>query len=154
VLVAFRLIAPGSEWRLHREWFERSALADLLGADFGLAEIDKLCACHDHLLAYKQVAVRSFGGPMAGLFNTSLYKFVPEITGPESPVEDSGRVVDRPPSPRHYGKRQGWNSVQCVQYGYCHRIRFLRPDGHDRLSLPSLPLPQGLSARSTWPARY
>jgi hypothetical protein len=30
VLVAYRLIAPGSEWRLHREWFERSALADLL----------------------------------------------------------------------------------------------------------------------------
>jgi len=28
VLVAYRLIAPGSEWRLHREWFERSALAD------------------------------------------------------------------------------------------------------------------------------
>src|SRR5690242_9322023 len=31
VLVAYRLLAPGSEWRLHREWFQRSALADLLG---------------------------------------------------------------------------------------------------------------------------
>src|SRR5215469_9298552 len=39
VLVAYRLLAPGSEWRLHREWFQRSALADLLGADAGLAEI-------------------------------------------------------------------------------------------------------------------
>ena len=29
VLVAYRLLAPGSEWRLHREWFQRSALADL-----------------------------------------------------------------------------------------------------------------------------
>src|SRR6478752_5631483 len=28
VLVAYRLLAPGSEWRLHREWFRRSALAD------------------------------------------------------------------------------------------------------------------------------
>jgi hypothetical protein len=27
VLVAYRLLAPGSEWRLHREWFQRSALA-------------------------------------------------------------------------------------------------------------------------------
>ena len=26
VLVAYRLLAPGSEWRLHREWFQRSAL--------------------------------------------------------------------------------------------------------------------------------
>jgi hypothetical protein len=49
VLVAYRLLAPGSEWRLHREWFERSALADLLGADFALAEIHKLYACHDRL---------------------------------------------------------------------------------------------------------
>src|SRR5262249_12838734 len=36
VLVAYRLLAPGSEWRLHREWFQRSALADLLGEDAGL----------------------------------------------------------------------------------------------------------------------
>ena len=26
VLVAYRLISPGSEWRLHRHWFEHSAL--------------------------------------------------------------------------------------------------------------------------------
>ena len=42
VLVAYRLLAPGSEWRLHREWFRHSALADLLGEDAGLAEIHKL----------------------------------------------------------------------------------------------------------------
>src|SRR5499427_1613993 len=50
VLVAYRLLAPGSEWRLHREWFQRSALADLLGEDAGLAEIHKLYRCHDRLL--------------------------------------------------------------------------------------------------------
>ena len=54
VLVAYRLLAPGSEWRLHREWFERTALADLLGADFGLAEIHKLYRRHDRLLERKQ----------------------------------------------------------------------------------------------------
>ena len=35
VLVAYRLLAPGSEWRLHREWFERTALADLWAAISG-----------------------------------------------------------------------------------------------------------------------
>ncbi len=54
VLVAYRLIAPGSEWFLHREWFGKSALADLLGADFSLAEAHKLYACHDLLLVHKQ----------------------------------------------------------------------------------------------------
>ena len=28
-LVCYRLIDPGSEWRLHRQWFERSAMGDL-----------------------------------------------------------------------------------------------------------------------------
>ena len=54
VLVAYRLLAPGSKWRLHREWFLRSALADLLGEDAGLAEIHKLYRCHDRLALYKQ----------------------------------------------------------------------------------------------------
>lgn len=29
-LVCYRLIDPGSEWRLHRSWFEQSAMGDLL----------------------------------------------------------------------------------------------------------------------------
>lgn len=53
VLVAYRLLSPGSEWRLHRQWFERSALGDLLGVDATVADIHKLYACHDRLLAHK-----------------------------------------------------------------------------------------------------
>ena len=37
-LVLYRLIDPGSEWRLHRHWFDHTAIADLLGRDFSLAE--------------------------------------------------------------------------------------------------------------------
>src|SRR5271155_4315376 len=44
VLAAYRLLAPGSEWRLHREGVDRSALADLLGEDAGLAESLGRCA--------------------------------------------------------------------------------------------------------------
>jgi len=53
-LVCYRLIDPGSEWRLHREWFERSAMADLLGEDYGLVQSDKLYRCLDKLVAHKQ----------------------------------------------------------------------------------------------------
>ena len=31
VLVCYRLIDPGSEWRLHRQWYEHSALRDFAG---------------------------------------------------------------------------------------------------------------------------
>ncbi len=52
-LTVYRLVAPGSEWRLHRLWFDRSAMADLLGEDFGIAEKDTLYRCLDKLLAHK-----------------------------------------------------------------------------------------------------
>jgi hypothetical protein len=54
LLVVNRLIEPGSEFRLHRHWFERSAMADLLKVDFAVAEKDRLYRCLDRLLAYKQ----------------------------------------------------------------------------------------------------
>jgi transposase len=53
-LVAYRLIAPGSEWRLHRLWFDRSAMADLLGEDFAIAQKDTLYRCLDKLAAHKE----------------------------------------------------------------------------------------------------
>ena len=53
-LVCYRLIDPGSEWRLHRHWYEQSAMADLLGEDFGLVQSDKLYRCLDKLLAHKR----------------------------------------------------------------------------------------------------
>jgi len=52
-LVSYRLIDPGSEWRLHREWFDKSAMADLLGADYRLAAEDTLYRCLDQLLEHK-----------------------------------------------------------------------------------------------------
>ena len=52
-LVCYRLIDPGSEWRLHRQWFEQSAMADLLGADYALAQKNSLYRCLDKLLAHK-----------------------------------------------------------------------------------------------------
>ena len=53
-LVLYRLIDPGSEWRLHRHWFDQTAIADLLGGDFSLAEQHRLYECHDKLLAHKR----------------------------------------------------------------------------------------------------
>jgi len=53
-LVCYRLIDPGSEWRLHRHWYEQSAMADLLGEDFGLVQSDKLYRCLDKLVKHKE----------------------------------------------------------------------------------------------------
>jgi transposase len=52
-LVCYRLIDPGSEWRLHRLWFEQSAMGDLLGEDYSLVEKNALYRCLDKLVAHK-----------------------------------------------------------------------------------------------------
>lgn len=53
-LVFYRLLDPGSEWRLHRHWFDASAMVDLLGEDFAVAKADTLYRCLDKVLAHKE----------------------------------------------------------------------------------------------------
>jgi len=53
ILVSYRLIAPGSEWRLHRHWYRNSGIADLLGEDPEVIQKDKLYRCLDKLLPHK-----------------------------------------------------------------------------------------------------
>ena len=54
LLAVNRLIDPGSEFRLHRQWFERSAMDELLGVDFAVAAKDRLYRCLDRLLDHRQ----------------------------------------------------------------------------------------------------
>ena len=54
LLVVNRLIEPGSEFRVHRQWFERTAMGELLEVDFAVAEKDRLDRCLDRLLDHKQ----------------------------------------------------------------------------------------------------
>jgi hypothetical protein len=80
VLAAYRLIEPGSEWRLHREWFGRSAMADLIGSDFGLAEAHKLYACHDLLLAHKEALFSHLTQRWRDLFNADFDVLLYDLT--------------------------------------------------------------------------
>ena len=54
LLVVNRLIDPGSEFRVHRQWFDQSAMDVLLGQDFQVAEKDRLYRCLDRVLRHKQ----------------------------------------------------------------------------------------------------
>lgn len=54
LLVVNRLLDPGSEFRVHRQWFDQTAMGELLGSDFAVAEKDRLYRCLDRLLEHKQ----------------------------------------------------------------------------------------------------
>jgi transposase len=76
-LVAYRLIDPGSEWRLHRRWFDASAMADLLDSDFALAEKNTLYRCLDRLVEHKdelfKFLKRRWGELFGAKFDVLLY---------------------------------------------------------------------------------
>jgi transposase len=95
VLVAYRLIAPGSEWRLHRQWFGQSALGDLLSADASLADPHKLYACHDLLLEHKQALFDHLTERWRDLFNLSfeilLYDLTSTYFESEPPEDDKDK---------------------------------------------------------------
>src|SRR6266566_3203409 len=79
-LVTYRLVDPGSEWKLHRQWFEATAMADLLGEDFGLAESHKLYECLDLLLAHKQALFDHLTGRWKDLFNAKFDVLLYDLT--------------------------------------------------------------------------
>jgi transposase len=80
VLVCQRLLAPGSEWRLHRQWFGETALADLLGEDLGVAEKDTLYRCLDRLLDHKEAFFQFLTGRWQTLFGARFEVLLYDLT--------------------------------------------------------------------------
>jgi len=79
VLCAYRLIDPGSEWRLHREWYGRSAMADLLGEETALAK-DPPYRCLDRLLEHKQALFGFLKGRWQDLFGVKYELLLYDLT--------------------------------------------------------------------------
>ncbi len=79
-LVCYRLIDPGSEWRLHRQWFAQSAMGDLLGADYSLVEKNALYRCLDKLLEHKQALFSHLRGRWQDLFGAQFEVLLYDLT--------------------------------------------------------------------------
>ena len=86
-LVFYRLLDPGSEWRLHRQWFEASAMADVLGEDVGLVQIDKLYRCLDKLLVHKEDFFSFLKGRWQSLFGIGFDVLLYDLTSTYFEIE-------------------------------------------------------------------
>lgn len=110
ILVVYRLLDPGSEWRLYRHWFEHSAMPDLLGADEELAEIHKLYECHEHLLKHKRGLLGHLTQRWKDLFNAQFDILLYDLT--------STYFESDPPFPEGDKRRYGYSRDKrsdCVQ---------------------------------------
>ena len=72
LLVVNRLIDPGSELAIHRQWFLRSAMDELLGVDFAVAGKDRLYRCLDRILEHKDSFCQFVADRWKTLFDTSF----------------------------------------------------------------------------------
>jgi transposase len=79
-LSIYRLLDPGSEWRLHRQWFERSAMGDLLGEDVSIVQPDTLYRCLDKLLEHKQALFTHLRSRWETLFGASFEVLLYDLT--------------------------------------------------------------------------
>lgn len=110
VLTFYRLLDPGSEWHLHRDWFDQSALADLLDGDFALAAKDTLYRCHDRLLEHKTALFTHLSNHWRDLFNANYEVLLYDLT--------STYFESNPPFPEDDKRRFGYSRDKrsdCVQ---------------------------------------
>jgi transposase len=78
--VCYRLIDPGSEWRLHRQWFEQSAMGDLLGEDYSLVEKNALYRSLDKLLVHKSALFDHLSARWKDLFGAKFDVLLYDLT--------------------------------------------------------------------------
>ncbi|MEK7747337.1 MAG: IS1634 family transposase, partial [Elusimicrobiota bacterium] len=109
-LAVYRLIEPGSEWRMHRHWFGTTALGDLLGPNFSLGSKDNLYRCLDKLLEHKAALFTHLRQKWADLFGAKFDVLLYDLT--------STYFESDPPFPEGSKRRYGYSRdhrPDCVQ---------------------------------------
>jgi len=109
-MTVYRLIEPGSEWRLHRHWFGTTALGDLLGPDFSLGSKDNLYRCLDQLLKYKRELFSHLQQRWADLFAAKFDVLLYDLTSSYFESDPPGDEQDK----RRFGYSRDKRS-DCVQ---------------------------------------
>jgi transposase len=110
VLTLYRLLSPGSEWRLHRHWFGTTALADLLGVDERHAQADTLYRGLDGLLAHKDALFAHLRQRWSDLFGAKFDVLLYDLTS----TYFECAVRDDETDPRRFGYSRDKRS-DCVQ---------------------------------------
>jgi len=109
-LTIYRLLDPGSEWRLHRQWFKNSAMADLLAEDFGLAQKDNLYRCLDKVLEHREALFGHLRQRWEDLFGVKFEVLLYDLT--------STYFESAPPFPEGDKRQYGYSRDKrpdCVQ---------------------------------------
>jgi transposase len=110
LLTIYRLLCPGSEWRLHRHWFATTALADLLEVDERHAQDDTLYRGLDGLLEHKDALFAHLRQRWSDLFGAKFDVLLYDLTRTYFECDVPQEETD----PRRFGYSRDKRS-DCVQ---------------------------------------
>ena len=110
ILTIYRLLSPGSEWPLHREWFQQTARADLLDVDIRAAQDDTLYRAHDCVLKHREALFAPLRQRWATLFNVRYEVLLYDLTSTYFECDAPDDAND----PRRFGHSRDRRS-DCVQ---------------------------------------
>jgi len=108
LLVVNRLIDPGSEFRVHRQWFDQSAMAELLEADFAVAEKDRLYRCLDRILEHQSALFQHLRERWQDLFQAQFDVLLYDLTS--TYIEGEGEEIPK----AGYSRDQRFDAKQVV----------------------------------------
>jgi transposase len=110
LLVVNRLLDPGSEFRVHRQWFVDSAMDELLQTDFAVAEKDRLYRCLDRVLEHKRELFVWLQQKWADLFGADFEVLLYDLTS----TYFEGEMEQNPKARRGYSRDGRSDCLQLV----------------------------------------
>ena len=110
LLVVNRLLDPGSEFHVHRQWFVDSAMDELLETDFAVAEKDRLYRCLDRVLQHKSELFVRLKQKWADLFHADFEVLLYDLTS----TYFEGEMEQNPKARRGYSRDQRPDCLQLV----------------------------------------
>jgi transposase len=110
LLVVNRLLDPGSEFRVHRQWYVDSAMDELLESSFSVAEKDRLYRCLDRVLEHKQELLVFLKQKWADLFAADFEVLLYDLTS----TYFEGEMEQNPKAKRGYSRDGRPDCLQLV----------------------------------------
>jgi transposase len=104
------LLDPGSDFRLHRQWYVDTAMDELLETDFAVAAKDRLYRCLDRVLPHKQELFVWLKQKWADLFQADFEVLLYDLTS----TYFEGEMEQNPKAKRGYSRDKRPDCLQLV----------------------------------------
>jgi transposase len=104
------LLDPGSDYRLHRQWYVDTAMDTLLETDFAVAAKDRLYRCLDRVLPHKQELFVWLKQKWADLFQSDFEVLLYDLTS----TYFEGEMEQNPKAKRGYSRDKRPDCLQLV----------------------------------------